>query len=553
MRKIIYLSALLVALAVTTTSCQDKLEEENHSNLVQDFMRTPCRYGMTLNSVYAYMRSWYGSEEGYHAMTNVGTDEYKSNIASDNRTSAISRYDPQAFNTANEYPTRLWTQTYANFNTLNFLIEFADEVDLTTHYLTPEKRDQYLGEAKFLRACYYFQLVQHFGDVTVTTRFNTVPSTSAERHDMLLAYEVIFEDLKDAIELCLPGPYVSGFESGRATALTARHVLAQDYLTYAWVHDKDATNYLNNPHTKYYNPSVAQEYYKKAYDMAVELIEEAPRQGVNLMPTYASVFDEANDAPSSRNTEELFVARWDYDMDIVYGGQSTINHYYVGGYDTYVGERTVEYGRLYGWNNPNPYTYDVFTLRDVDTRYNSTFQKVWYCTRASGGEIVLTVGGQDVTFAWNTIAPGDTALYCPGYNMSLEEINELHNRSKNKFVIWAPEMYNGRGYHPTMMKYLDRTRNEANDGSDRPVIIYRLAETYLLAAEAAYKMNDLPNATKYINVIRERARDKENSVEGALDIQPSEVTLEYILEEWTRELLAEHCRWNDLARTGTLL
>lgn len=103
------------------------------------------------------------------------------------------------------------------------------------------------------------------------------------------------------------------------------------------------------------------------------------------------------------------------------------------------------------------------------------------------------------------------------------------------------------------MKYLDRTRNEANDGSDRPVIIYRLAETYLLAAEAAYKMNDLPNAAKYINVIRERARDKENSVEGALDIQPSEVTLEYILEERTRELLAEHCRWNDLARTGTLL
>lgn len=75
----------------------------------------------------------------------------------------------------------------------------------------------------------------------------------------------------------------------------------------------------------------------------------------------------------------------------------------------------------------------------------------------------------------------------------------------------------------------------------------------MLAAEAAFKLGDNTNAAKYINVIRERARDKQIGEVGALDIAPSDVTLDFILEERTRELLAEHCRWADLARTGTLI
>ena len=127
------------------------------------------------------------------------------------------------------------------------------------------------------------------------------------------------------------------------------------------------------------------------------------------------------------------------------------------------------------------------------------------------------------------------------------------NRQGNKYIIFTPEAYDGYVIFPTMTKFLDRTRAQYNDDSDRSCIIFRLGETYLLAAEAAYKLNDNKNAAKYINILRERARNKSTSVSGALDVKPSDITLDFILEERTRELLAENCRWTDLVRTGTLI
>lgn len=557
MKKILSTLALS-SFVFLAAGCSDFLEEENHSKVTQDFMATPSGYGMALNSVYANIRSTYSAEEGIHGLMNPGTDELKNNIGGSNRCADIANYDLQKYNTNNEYPKKLWNDAYIHINTLNYMIENADKVDVSTSVLTPQKRDQYLGEAKFLRAYNYFHLVEQFGDVTVTTTYNIAPSTSAERHDMLRAYdEVIVPDLIDAIRLCQPSPQQNSLESGRASGAAARHLLARVYLTLAWAYDKDPSNpsYRGNVQTKYYNPAKAQEYYKKAYDMAVGLINDAPSLGLKLMDNYADVFDEANDAPSGKNKEELFVARMDWDDDNTFGGRSTLNHYFVNGYDKYLGERNINDGRCYSWINPNPYTYDAFNDRDKDTRYNATFQTVWYATKTQkGGEVNYTIDGKNEVFKWDYTVVGDTAIYYPGYNMSAEEIRaKTQNRNGNHYLIFTPESYDGRAIFPTITKFLDRTRAIPNDNTDRSYIIYRLGETYLLAAEAAFKLNDNVNAAKYINLLRERARNKETSAPGALDITPDQVTLDFILAERTRELLAEHCRWADLTRTGTLI
>ena len=343
MKKILSTLALS-SLVLLTTGCSDFLEEENHSNVMQDFMATPSGFSMALNSVYANVRSTYSAEEGIHGLMNPGTDELKNNIGGSNRCADLANYDLEKYNANNEYPRKLWNDAYIHINTLNYMIENAAKVDVTTTALTAAQRDQYLGEAYFMRAYNYFHLVEQFGDVTLTTTYNASPSTSSERHDMVRVYEeVIIPDLLNAIRLCSPSPQLNNLESGRASAATARHLLSRVYLTLAWVFDKDPANpsYKGNTQTKYYNTTKAKEYYQKAFDMATGLIADASSLGLKLMDNFADIFDEANDAPSGKNKEELFVARMDWDDDNTFGGRSTLNHYFVNGYDQYLGERNI--------------------------------------------------------------------------------------------------------------------------------------------------------------------------------------------------------------------
>lgn len=552
MKQYIYI-ALLWLSCIGFCACSDWLDEENHSNTTEEFLKTPKGFKMGLNSAYAVLGSMYGDEGGIHGLMNPGTDEYKSGTA-ENRTSTLANYDGSRYNANNEFLGNLWSYAYPNINTLNYMIENVESIPVGNE-MTLAQRTQYLGEAKFMRAFFYFNLVQQFGDVTLSTKFNREPSRSAHRDDLLDVYNLIIKDLEEASSECLPSPQKNNLESGRASGVAARHLLARTYLTLGWVYAKDPSSYPNNSHNKYYDPTKAKEYFKKAYDVASKLIDDAPSLGISLMPTFAAVFDEENDAPSGKNKEELFVARQDWDLDNNYGRRSTLNHYYVNGYEAYLGERNIHDGRCFSWFNPNNYTYQTFDNRDKDTRYDATFQKVWYATKVQkGGSVSYSIDGVKQVFEWAYTAIGDTAIYYPGYNMSAEEINKMtQNREGNKYIIFTPESYDGSKTFPTMMKFLDRTRAQYNDDSDRSYIIFRLGETYLLAAEAAFKLGDNENASKYINQIRERARNKQTSEFGELDIAPNDVNLNFILEERTRELLGEHCRWADLARTGTLL
>ncbi len=79
----------------------------------------------------------------------------------------------------------------------------------------------------------------------------------------------------------------------------------------------------------------------------------------------------------------------------------------------------------------------------------------------------------------------------------------------------------------------------------------RLGETYLLLAEAQFKQNNVSGAAASINVLRQRAFP-DYPTHG--QVQSSDITLDFILDERARELkVSEENRRMTLVRTGTLV
>jgi hypothetical protein len=96
--------------------------------------------------------------------------------------------------------------------------------------------------------------------------------------------------------------------------------------------------------------------------------------------------------------------------------------------------------------------------------------------------------------------------------------------------------------NPSVLKFLDSSV-EANDREHfKNIMVYRLAETYLIGAEAHLEEGNTAKALEYLNKIRERA---------GIDLATT-VTIETIFEERARELAFEGQRWYSLKRKGLL-
>ena len=102
--------------------------------------------------------------------------------------------------------------------------------------------------------------------------------------------------------------------------------------------------------------------------------------------------------------------------------------------------------------------------------------------------------------------------------------------------------------------------NMVNGGSPRPWNVAKFSEFYLIAAEAAVKLNKNDEAKNMVNVLRARAGKQTYSLNDnmAVDIDksaemvaatPATITIDYILDERSREFWGEGYRWFDLVRT----
>jgi hypothetical protein len=275
--------------------------------------------------------------------------------------------------------------------------------------------------------------------------------------------------------------------------------------------------------------------------MAKSLIDNAATYNVALLTEFADIFKDNNE----NNKEVLFNVQ--FSTDLTYGGNGNLwNHFFVTPYDGILGERNLNDGRSYAWFRGTNWLYNVaFADKTNDSRYYKTFQSVWIATKPLSGNYTIKVGGQSYTLPYS-FAKGDTALMYPGYNMPIDEIKA------HKYVVYTPENYSDSRIFPTMTKYLDPlNRTTPNENSHRPIIVFRFAETYFIAAEAAFKLSQPNVAASYINIIRTRAAYPGRAPQ--MQITAADISLDFLLDEKTREMAVEQVRWYDLVRTGKLL
>ena len=580
--KYILAAGLVCCVANTTmTSCSDVLDEQPRSQFDPTFFTTKTGIEGGLTSLYAHLRYFYGN--GYFLNSvETGTDEYTYAQSADGNFKDADLSGVGSMTPNNSIAGSIWGTAFPNINTASGIIENGAAAGID---------DALLAEAYFFRGFDYFLLVQTYGGVPLDLgagelKFNTSTVRTSVRNTVPEVYAAIFADLEKALADLPENPRMTG----TVTKNVARLYLAKAYLTYAW--------WLENPNNIPTYPECsrnageAQSYFKKAYDMAKQAIANPGPYG--LQPTFYDV----NAAEQDRNKEIMLYA--DHDEDEKYGnggvgygwgsGGSPENFAYwmeTWNYTEMIAkaasgavinpvQREAVQGLGRPWTRMAPVA-DAFMaggvwedeVKAIDSRYDATFTLSYFTNwnKAGGAEpYVIGANGMQVKpdeayFTW-VAESEDSKINYTGADGKLG-FGELPGRAD--FVVAVNHI--SRKKYPCNWKIgIYRTDNagglgsKVNGGSPRPWNIAKFSEFYLVAAEAAVKLNMNAEAVEMVNVLRERAGKQTYCVNARapfaadhsaemLAATPATITIDYILDERSREFWGEGYRWYDLVRT----
>lgn len=244
MKKLQYI--IICTIILGFVSCEKSLLEEEPESFISpgNFYKTEADAIAAINSVYDDLGNIY--DVTYQIITDNSTDDSKAGPGVND--AAILEIDNYTHSSVNNRLDMMWRFSYSGINRANTVL---DRIPLITN-INEKTKNQVLGEAKFLRALLYFDLLRLFGDVPLIL-------TSTEQNEGLMVtrtskeevYNQIITDLKDA-EIALPGIY-SGKDLGRATQDAAKGMLAKVYLTrQAWQQAYDKAKEVINSKNKFY-------------------------------------------------------------------------------------------------------------------------------------------------------------------------------------------------------------------------------------------------------------------------------------------------------------
>ncbi len=479
-KTILKISMAMMAVLLFSISCTDYLEEQPSTSIDAGYIyNTEDGLQSGVVSLYKFYRQKYeyGSQDFIAA--NFLQSRNDLNLSRTGYLGLVGRY--QRAISPTDYGTKLmsyyiWDHHYKIASKATEIINAAEALD----DIDEEAKNEIIAQAKFFRAESYFTLYRIFNNIYVTTESVTVDNAFdvvEDKSSEVEIFELLNSDLSFAIEHL---QWTSEF--GRLTKGTAKHVKAKVAM---WQGD-----------------------WAIARLEAESLISEGPH---SLESSTAAVFDG-----NMNNSEQLFVVQ--YEEDVAGGGGKSmisanylVKHWYADASDGSTTDFTQEYGGAgFARLLPNHYLLDLLAEDPNDTRDDNTYFRLKYYFDAGP-----RTGEVNDTYTPITYDPiTDTYIYSSTYIKFLERLN------------------------PSCLKFAPEDNDETSYWQINNIMIYRLAETYLIAAEANMRLNG--SGLDFLNAVRTRA--------GAAPATLIDETA--ILDERARELAFEGQRWFTMKRMG---
>jgi hypothetical protein len=225
--KTIYKHTITIILFVFTvgvfSSCEDFLEKSPVGQLTQEtFPVTADDALLATNACYSTLRvASYHS--GMFPLADIMSDDARKGSNVGDQATTIGPYDSFTFTTTGDELASWWATLYEGVKNTNVVIEKVPsiEMDITL-------RNRYIGEAKFLRALYYFDMVKAWGGVPLIT--STTSALNVARTDVETVYQLIVSDLEFAISNLNEKSEQVATDYGRTNVGAAKSLLARVYL-----------------------------------------------------------------------------------------------------------------------------------------------------------------------------------------------------------------------------------------------------------------------------------------------------------------------------------
>jgi hypothetical protein len=219
-KSIIIIAAFILVIG---TGCSDFLDEHLEGTYSSaTFYKTEAHAQLAIAGVYN-TASFVSTDNKLWVIGDVASDDATKGGGAGDQTD-IQFIDEFNYTRSNGVLDRIWKRYYEGISRANYLLHYGPDITMDAHL-----RDRILGEAKFLRAYFYFNLVNIFGGVPL--KLNPPLNSSDINRPVSTAgavYTQIEMDLKEAIPV-LEATY-TGLDVGRATKGAALGLLAKSYL-----------------------------------------------------------------------------------------------------------------------------------------------------------------------------------------------------------------------------------------------------------------------------------------------------------------------------------